>query len=125
MNADPIQDQPALATLDIDFWELDDGEVRHASFPSSFWIPDIKERKSLQIGDSAKLRFMIRVADENGAEEVCNERMWVRVEEAHNGFYLGTLENQPECTPDFHLGQQVWFEPRHIIDIVKRDKKPN
>ncbi len=118
MSTDPIQHQPVLATLAIDYWELDDGEVRHASYPDTFWIPDIKDRISLQIGDSAKLRFMSRVVDEKGAEEVCNERMWVRVEEVYNGFYFGTLDNQPECTPDFKSGQQVWFEPRHIVDIL-------
>lgn len=109
--------KPRLTTLDDDGWMIDDGEVAHAETPDTFWIPPLEDRRSLRPGDHAKIRFYIRVEDEAGNEEDCAERMWVRVVGRLEHGYCGELDNQPVCTQHINPGLEVWFEPRHIIDI--------
>ena len=109
---------PYLATLDEDGWALDDGEKAHAEHPDTFWIPSQQERDNLKVGDLAKLRFVLALVDEEGNEEEAAERMWVEVEECADAWYRGVLTNQPASTDEVLLGMEVWFEPRHVIDIM-------
>ena len=109
--------RPHLTTLDDDGWMIDDGEVANAATPETFWIPDLELRQSLQLGDYAKIRFYIRVEDEDGEIEDCGERMWVKVAGRIDGWYRGELANQPNATPEIEPGLEVWFQPRHVIDI--------
>lgn len=113
--------KPHLTSLDLDGWVIDDGEVANAEAPESFWIPPLKDRESLALGDHAKLRFYIRVEDEEGKTEDCGERMWVLVVGRVGNWFRGELANQPSCTDQINPGFEVWFEPRHVIDI-QRDR---
>ena len=110
--------EPYFATLEEDSWTLDDGEKLHRAHPDTFWIPSLQERESLRVGDLVKLRFLIVVVDDDGNEEEGGERMWVEVEKCHQVYYQGELTNQPACTDEVMLGMVVWFEPRHVIDIM-------
>lgn len=108
---------PSIPCLEEDGWQLDDGEVAHATHPDRYWIPPLTDRQALQPGFFAKLRFYIRVEDENGVLDDCGERMWVEVISRAGPWYLGLLANQPSCTKEIKPGMEVWFQPRHIIDI--------
>ena len=109
--------RPHLAALETDGWCIDDGEVAHAKNPGTFEIPALHVRSALNPGDTAKLRFYIRVATEDGEVEDFGERMWVEVKGQVNEWYRGELLNQPSCTPDIRPGWEVWFLPRHVLDV--------
>lgn len=108
---------PYLATLETDGWMVDDGEVAHHAHPDSFWIPNLENRATLQAGDWAKVRFYMN-AEHDGQEEVFGERMWVEVLDSSSDFYRGKLINEPVSSDVIAYGDTVWFEPRHVIDIV-------
>jgi hypothetical protein len=108
---------PRLTSLDIDGWKIDDAEVAHAASPETYWIPDLEVRESLQPCGFAKIRFYIRVVGESGEIEECGERMWVKVLGRLGDWYQGELDNQPSCTDDIKPGMEVWFQPRHVIDV--------
>jgi hypothetical protein len=109
--------------MDVDFWELESGEQRHADSPDSFWIPPRSERTSLRVGQAAKLLFAIE-ADDNGQVIVSVERMWVFVREVlDGGDYIGILDSVPasfDPTPDMYLalGVEIPFRAEHVIDIA-------
>jgi len=108
--------KPFLTSLDVDGWCIDDGEVAHAQSPTTFEIPPHSVRMNLAVGDTAKLRFYIRVTADDGELEDYGERMWVEVKGRIDDWYRGELLNQPDCTPDICPGWEVWFQPRHVID---------
>ncbi|MFO1370695.1 MAG: hypothetical protein U1F46_17065 [Marinagarivorans sp.] len=109
-------------TFEDDFWELRSGEKCHAENPESFWIPNVEDRRSLKVGDAAKLIFDIEGEDEDGKIEVQGERIYVIVSEVHPGYYIGILDSQPACIDPkegfyLGLGVEVPFKPEHVIDI--------
>ncbi|MFC3579979.1 DUF2314 domain-containing protein [Sphingomonas hylomeconis] len=111
-------------TLFDDGWELESGEARHADAPKTFWIPELAARKSLAIGDLAKLIFAISV--DNADEPVAVERMWVIVRAIENGTYYGLLDNEPDSiqqNDEFWVGTEIPFGPEHVIDIEPGDEK--
>ena len=100
---------------------IDDGEVAHAESPDTYWIPPLEDRRSLAVNDHAKIRFYIRVEEEDGELQDYGERMWVKVVGRLDDWYRGELDNQPNCTPDINPGFEVWFQSRHVIDIQRAD----
>jgi hypothetical protein len=106
--------------LDHDFWELESGERRHAHAPDTFWIPPPEDRSTLQLGDVAKLLFLIE-GDADGSVELQGERMWVVVTHLVDGTYVGRLLDTPctEETDGFYLrrGVQIPFDAEHVIDL--------
>jgi hypothetical protein len=110
---------PHLTSLEADGWALDDGEVAHAESPESYWIPARADRTSLQPGALVKVRFYIRAPSETGDLVDHGERMWVLIQERIDGWYRGELDNDPYCTKTIRAGLQLWFQPRHIIDIYR------
>ena len=48
--------------------------------------------------------------------------MWVKVIEARDGTYVGTLENEPRALTSIGPGRRVEFGPEHIISL--RDNWP-
>jgi len=115
---------PRLTSLDIDGWMIDDGEVTHAGAPNTYWIPPLADRTSIHRGDMAKLCFYIRVANEAGEVFDEGERMWVWVTGRVDDWYRGELDNQPCCTDDISPGLEVWFQARHVINIIRIDDIP-
>jgi hypothetical protein len=107
-----------LPDFEVDGWCLDDGEEYHLAAPDTFWIPDLKDRESLQPGDLVKLIFRISV--DNAEEPVAVERMWVVVRERVGNEYLGILDNDPTAiyeNDEFWSGIELPFNVRHIINI--------
>jgi hypothetical protein len=106
-----------LSNIKTDGWELDDGEAIHSEHPDTFWIPAFDVRNSLQTEQLVKLIFRIVTVDEAGEEEVNVERMWVIVKGRIGSLYKGQLDNDPYCTEGIRAGMEVWFLPKHVIDI--------
>ena len=101
--------------LERDGWCLENGERYHANAPTTFWIPDLQQRESLEQGDLAKLIFQISVDD--AAEPVAVERMWVLVQETdEDGNYIGVLSNDPHHDAASN-GDVIHFHPLHIAEL--------
>jgi hypothetical protein len=115
---------PRLTSIDIDGWMVDDGEVAHATSPDTYWIPSLADRLSLRPGDMAKLRFYIRVVGEDGDTVDEGESMWVWITGCLGHWYRGQLDNQPCCTDDIGPGLEVWFQARHVIDVIRFEEIP-
>ncbi len=96
-----------LPSYDIDHYELDDGEAIHREYPDSFWIPELKNRESLRVGDLVKLIF--RMEETKGSDDVSVERMWVEITEIYSPFYKGKLDNDPSGSDCVKCGQTVVF----------------
>lgn len=109
------------ARLDVEGYELEDGEERQRAYPATFELPSVLERQSLQAGQIVKLIFRIRVAGD-ADDEIFTERMWVKIVGCSNGAYVGELANHPDCTDDMTPGMIVPFEPRHVIDIYETER---
>lgn len=106
-----------LATLQDDGWTLDCGETLHDEAPETFWIPARETRESLDPGAIVKLVFRIALRGMDGAETEEVERMWVIVRGRIDRFYRGELDNNSYCTNEIRAGMEVFFEPRHAIQI--------
>jgi hypothetical protein len=89
---------------------IDDAELRHAQNPQSFEIPPLEQRKSLAVGDFAKVIF--KMGDHG-------ERMWLKITAVKpEGGYEGRLDNDPVIMP-IKCGDSFTIEPRHINNIMK------
>ena len=89
--------------------ELMDADEWHKLHPTTFWMPPMEERQALPEGTHVKLVF---------EGEPMAERMWVRIDwRSPERAYYGTLINAPVYNKNIDYGDEVFFEPRHIIDI--------
>lgn len=90
---------------------LVDAEARNRAHPDTFEIPPKKVREEIALGDYAKLIFDDR------------ERMWVQVTKRftidEKVVYHGTLNNDPVSIPDLADGDEVVFEPKHVICVME------
>ena len=103
-----------LAVFEIDGYDLADGEERAKESPGSFFIPSLKERESLNVGEAVKLIFEMAQPTE---EYDAFERMWVEITSLENGFYVGFLDNNPEGKVSIKAGDEVVFQSKHVISI--------
>ena len=106
-----------LTNIETDSWELADGEVKKEENPAAFFIPSLQSRQALQPDDKVKLILRIRTIDNNDQEEDHDEGMWAIVRERMEDYYVGVLENSPECTDEIKPGMVLHFEARHITQI--------
>ena len=111
------------ANWEIDGWELESGESRHAEAPATFWIPPSADRGALKPGDYAKLIFRIAL---DSSDDACSvERMWVLVRGRVDKTYFGILQNEPDAieeNDELWIGSEVPFRAEHVIDIEPADK---
>jgi hypothetical protein len=89
-----------------------------STFPERHLIPSSYDRRSLEIGDKAKLVFRI---EHN--EKVDIEQMWVKVVEKHGPTYCGNLDSQSYFVDDLDEGFPVSFDANHIIGIKTQQPK--
>lgn len=93
------------------FWLLD--AVEHQKqHPSTFELPDERNRSEVQAGEWAKLIFVFPTEPQHTFE-----RMWVRVEAVKPTWYGGSLDNQPKTGGFVDIGAKLRFEARHIVSI--------
>ena len=106
-----------LPDYENDHYELDDGEQINSEYPDSFFIPDKESREHLKCGDTVKLIF--RMEETGGSDDVSVERMWVEISEVEQNYYKGTLDNDPSGSDCIQIGQEVIFQPCHVVDIYE------
>jgi len=95
---------------------LIDGEQMNAVYPDTFWIPSEADRRSIKLGYLVKLMFAVPDS-ENDDDGVGAERMWVSVTTIAGDTFTGALANSPFFLNDIKFGDEVMFEPKHIIAI--------
>ncbi len=100
-------------------FELIDAVQHQLKYPDTFEIPDDISRNTIGIGSLAKLMFRFPV---NRFPQV--ERMWVRVTSFTVEGYVGVLNNDPTNSEFISFGQEIHFEPRHVI-LIMLDPGPN
>lgn len=96
---------------------LENGEKLHRENPETFLIPDLELRCSVLPGAIVKLIF--NMLENDKTDETSVERMWVVVKSVDNGFYVGTLDNDPYGNVSIKCGDEVVFGAEHIIDIYE------
>lgn len=106
-----------LPTYEKDHYELDNGEELNRDYPDSFWIPEKENRESLKVGSIVKLIF--RMEETKGSDNISVERMWVEINRTYQGYYEGTLDNDPTDSECVNCGQKVIFQTCHVIDIYE------
>lgn len=106
-----------LPSFETDYYELDNAENIHANYPDSFWIPEKTIRQNLKIGETVKLIFRMQLIDNR--DEVSVERMWVKIIDVKEGYYLGTLDNDPAREVFLQYPDLVIFKPEHVINIYE------
>lgn len=83
--------------------------------------PTEEIRESLVVGQYVKLLFRFR-AENASREDNDTERMWVLITELDNdGFYVGTLENDPQHNDVLKYGDTIRFHPLHIMTVLSED----
>lgn len=103
--------------------KLQDVEVIAASHPREYVMPTPEDRYSVETGAWVKCIFSRPERGVPGG--TWNERMWVQVMGRINAgggiVYTGVLANDPFDMPGLEAGDEVSFEPRHILQIMSRD----
>ncbi|OGH69194.1 MAG: hypothetical protein A3I29_03345 [Candidatus Magasanikbacteria bacterium RIFCSPLOWO2_02_FULL_44_11] len=107
----------SIPSFQNDHFELNDGEAIHQESPTTFYMPPIEARKNLKAGDLVKLIFRMK---EKSSDEISVERMWVIVDRKEGEEYVGKLDNDPVGDVYLKAGDEVRFEPRHVIQIDKK-----
>ena len=95
-------------------WRLEDVEARQRIDPRRNPIPRRQDRASLEPGELVKLVFLLEAP-----QDVDGERMWVEVEAAADGAFVGRLCNQPRYVEGLAEGDRVPFEPRHVAALFE------
>lgn len=80
--------------------------------------PSEEIREKLSIGTYAKLPFRFR-AENDERRDFDTERMWVLVTEIDDdGYYAGTLENDPQHNGVLKPGDTIHFHPLHVMEVL-------
>ena len=124
-GASRLSREPYFATLEADGWTLFDAEECLATWDSLNWLPSRERRRSLASGEAAKLLFRITASSEHGDSEEHTERMWVEVTERREAeagpVYRGILTNRPYVPGLTRIEMEVWWTPRHMVDVCDED----
>lgn len=106
-----------MAFEDRSAWWLTDGEERHRLAPRSFFIPPPEHRGGLEAGRLVKLGFACEPRLVDGQQQ-SGERLWVAISRGlQDGRYVGTLQGDPVVVPELRSGDEITFEPRHVLTI--------
>ena len=80
--------------------------------------PSAEIRESLSSGTYVKLLFRFRAEDAD-RQDNNTERMWVLISGLDDdGYYVGTLENDPEHNDIVKHGDTVHFHPLHVMQVL-------
>lgn len=107
-----------MATLELDGWELESAEERHAQAPHRFQIPSSEERTTLQAGQRVQLLFLLLESGADPNDPIMCERMWVTVNQASSTGYVGTLDSMPVSSDALQPGDQIEFGPQHVCSVL-------
>lgn len=116
-----------LANFIEDHWQLRNGEHSHRAHPETFWLPPLEHRRSLKIGDAAKVIIDIECKDDHGDIFISGERGYLIVAKVVGNKYIGILDFQPACIEQDEsylcFGAEIPFGPEHVIGIERPPKK--
>ena len=83
--------------------------------------PPEEGRSNLSSETYIKLLFRF-AAEDADREDDQTERMWVLVSEIdEDGYYVGTLENDPHHANTLACGDTIRFHPLHVMAILDED----
>ncbi len=83
--------------------------------------PPEEVRNNLSLGTYVKLLFRFAAEDAERADNQ-TERIWVLVTEIdEDGYYIGTLENDPHHANTLACGDPIRFHPLHVMSILDED----
>ncbi|TWU05545.1 DUF2314 domain-containing protein [Stieleria varia] len=84
-------------------------------------INESNELDDLSVGEYVKLlfRFAAEDAERNDHE---TERMWVLITDLDDdGYYVGTVENDPHHFDKLKCGDTISFHPLHVMAVLEED----
>ena len=91
---------------------IGNAEERRNEDPRNFSIPRSEQRRSLKVGDSAKIAL-----ETTGSGRIAGENPWVVVTEVNNGNYKVRIDNDLVLFPSLS-GATLTIGPEHIISVV-------
>lgn len=103
-------------------WYLEDADPVAKEAKYTFYKPSRAVIARLKPGDICRLIFRF---DSNDPSYPAAERMWVLIEQVHDGRFTGSLDNEPYYITDLKAGDKIEFGPQHIIDLDIDDNEPN
>ncbi|MGQ4584265.1 hypothetical protein [Lysobacter sp. F60174L2] len=95
---------------------IDNAEKRRNEDPRNFSIPRSEQRRSLKVGDSAKIAL-----EATGGGRISGERPWVLVTEVQDGNYKVRIDNDLALFPSLN-GATLTIGPEHIISVILPDE---
>lgn len=88
-------------------FSLDNTEEYEKEFGKKFKIPPKNERTALK-------KF-----EDTSSDFAQVERMWVMVDEAKDGCFIGILDNEPFIKGSFEAGDLIKFDHTNVLEIYK------
>lgn len=88
---------------------------RNRKDPRHFLKPSDEEIRSLRVGDSVRLIFLLSEPQKNGCRA---ERMWVKIKSINDGEFTGKLANKPYYIKSLRLGSKIKFSAKNIATVV-------
>ena len=78
-------------------------------------------RDNLSVGQYVKLLFRF-AAEDAERKDYETERMWVLITDFdEDGYYIGTLENDPHHSSTLMCGDTIHFHSLHVMEILDED----
>lgn len=93
-------------------YELKNGEKLNQENPVGFLIPSREARENVLPGSVVRLIFKIQIGN-----LICTESMLVIVVKKTPDHYVGLLANDPVGTSKIKYGDEIKFQPEHVIEI--------
>lgn len=109
--------EPHFASLETDFWELED-LLSRGQQPEQITLPEPEKLKNIQSGQAVKMVFLLVLQELGQDPKIVREKMWVLVTDVTENYLRGYLDNQPKSTADMTSGMEVFFLPQNILEIA-------
>ncbi|MDI1295132.1 MAG: DUF2185 domain-containing protein [bacterium] len=94
-------------------WSVEDPRPIQKEAPYTFFLPTTEDITALRPGDLVKLT----IKSSPPGIEYDAERMWVILDSRGPKEWQGRLDNSPSDMPQLQAGDQICFQPHHIIDL--------
>lgn len=109
--------EPHFASLETDFWELEDLFSRQQQ-PERMTLPEPEKLKNIRSGQAVKMVFLLVLQELGHDPKIIREKMWVLVTDVTENYLRGYLDNEPKSTADMASGMEVFFLPENILEIA-------
>ncbi|MCA9265072.1 MAG: DUF2314 domain-containing protein [Planctomycetales bacterium] len=107
-------------TYEENGYYLDDA-VWLSKFRDDLDPPSEETRDNLSVGEYVKLLFRF-AAEDAERDDHETERMWVLITDLDDdGYYVGTVENDPHHSDKLKCGDTISFHPLHVMAVLEED----